>query len=96
MILILLYLSGNFPQLAKPEKELAMANSVTSMGYDYHRLLTFYYKKHCETILNTQKTITMQEKYGKDLLDAINSIPVSKEIADRVPVLLSKGSYLFK
>jgi len=50
-------LSGNFPQLAKPEKELAMANSVIAMGYDYHRLLTFYYKVHCETILNTAKQL---------------------------------------
>jgi len=54
---IVLYLSGNFPQLATPAKELAMAESAIAMGYDYHRLLTFYYKTHCETILNTAKQL---------------------------------------
>jgi len=54
---MILYLSGNFPQLAKPEKELAMAKSVIAMGYDYHRLLTFYYEKHCSTILDTAKQL---------------------------------------
>lgn len=54
---MVLFLSGNFPQLAKPAKELAMAESVIAMGYDYHRLLTFYYLAHCHTILNTAKQL---------------------------------------
>jgi hypothetical protein len=57
VIEIILYLSGNFPQLAKPVKEVAMAESVIAMGYNYHRLMTFYYQKHCETILNTAKQL---------------------------------------
>ena len=54
---MILFLSGNFPQLSKLEKELAMAESVVAMGYDYHRLMTFYYKKNCLTILVVKKNL---------------------------------------
>jgi lipocalin len=50
-----LYLSGNFPQLSKIEKERAMAERIQRLGYDYHRLMTFYYRKDCETILEVAK-----------------------------------------
>jgi hypothetical protein len=52
---MILYLSGNFPQLSDIKKERAMAKRLKSMGIDYHRLLTFYYKKDCETILKVAK-----------------------------------------
>jgi hypothetical protein len=54
---MILYLSGNFPQLSKIEKEQAMADSLVKMGYDYHRLMTFYYQKDCHTILTVKKNL---------------------------------------
>ena len=54
---MILFLSGNFPQLSNIKKEMAMAESVIVMGYDYHRLLTFYYTKDCETILTVKKNL---------------------------------------
>jgi hypothetical protein len=53
-----LYLSGNFPQLAKIEKEQAMAEHTEKDGSGYHRLMTFYYTKHCNTILKVGKNIS--------------------------------------
>jgi len=57
VIKILLYLSGNFPQLSNISKEQAVAESVIAMGYDYHRLMTFYYKDNCNTILLVKKNL---------------------------------------
>jgi hypothetical protein len=57
VIKILLYLSGNFPQLSNINKEQTMAESVIAMGYDYHRLMTFYYIKDCITILTVAKNL---------------------------------------
>lgn len=54
---MILYLSGNFPQLASPEKEFQMAKDNMDNGIPYHRLMTFYYPKHCTTILNTQRRL---------------------------------------
>jgi hypothetical protein len=54
---VILFLSGNFPQLSKPEKEKAMGECIKKMGYDYHRLLTFYYIKDCQTILTVSKEL---------------------------------------
>lgn len=54
---MILYLSGNFPQLSDPVKEKAMAERVIKMGYDYHRLITFYYQKDCNTVVNIAKEL---------------------------------------
>ena len=65
MIKIILYLSGNFPQLSKIEKEQAMAESNQKV-IGYHRLMTFYYQKDCLTILqvaeNIKPKITMKRR----------------------------------
>lgn len=53
---MVLYLSGNFPQLSKVEKELTMAKRIIDMGLEYHRLMTFFYRKDCETILTVRRT----------------------------------------
>jgi hypothetical protein len=50
-----LYLSGNFPQLMNPVKEKAFMESLLKRGYNYNRLITFFYPKHCETILTIIK-----------------------------------------
>lgn len=57
MIIIILYLSGNFPQLSKIEKEQEMAERNQKAGVGYHRLMTFYYQKDCQTILQVAKNI---------------------------------------
>lgn len=54
---MILYLSGNFPQLSKIEKEQVMADRITEMGLEYRRLMTFYYRKDCETILTVKRRL---------------------------------------
>jgi hypothetical protein len=54
---MILYLSGNFPQLSKIEKERDMANFAEEKGSGYHRLMTFYYRKDCETILTVGREL---------------------------------------
>jgi len=56
-----LFLSGNFPLLAKIEKEQAMADRITEMGLSYNRLLTFYYIKDCNTILTVRRRLNESE-----------------------------------
>jgi hypothetical protein len=48
---MIIYLSGNFPQLAKDEKELAFKKDLEERGFNYHRLATFFYPKNCATVL---------------------------------------------
>ena len=64
MSAILLYLSGNFPQLGKIEKEQAMVDRITEMGLSYNRLLTFYYIKDCHTILTVRRNLNESESSG--------------------------------
>lgn len=54
---MILFLSGNFPQLSKIEKEQAMAEHNEKNGSGYHRLMTFYYIKDCTTILTVGKNL---------------------------------------
>jgi hypothetical protein len=53
---MILYLSGNFPQLAKIEKEDAMIEWMREHDYDYHRLITFFYKDDCDRVFQNVKT----------------------------------------
>jgi hypothetical protein len=61
VIIIILYLSGNFHQLSKIEKEKAMAKITEEEGSGYHRLMSFFYKDDCQTILTVGKEI--KEEY---------------------------------
>jgi len=58
---MILYLSGNFPQLSDINKEKAMAKRTEETGSGYHRLMSFYYEKDCKTIL----TVGREIKEGK-------------------------------
>lgn len=49
---MILYLSGNFPQLVSPGKEATFRKELVEEGRDYHRLVTFFYPKHCNTVFN--------------------------------------------
>ena len=64
MIIIILYLSGNFQQLSKFEKELVMAERVTKIGEGYHRLMTFYYLDDCNTILSVKRRLDENRQNG--------------------------------
>ena len=61
---MILYLSGNFPQLCKIGKEQAMADHITGMGLSYNRLMTFFYIRDCRTILNVRRKINESESTG--------------------------------
>lgn len=50
-----IYLAGNFPQLSSPPKEKAMMEEIIAMGYEYNRLITFYYPKYMMTVINLVK-----------------------------------------
>jgi hypothetical protein len=52
---MIVYLSGNFPQLSKIEKERAFKEDLESRGYDYHRLGTAFYPKNLDVILQLKK-----------------------------------------
>lgn len=52
---MILYLSGNFPQLVSPGKESAFRQELFKNNRPYHRLVTFFYPKHCETVFNILK-----------------------------------------
>ncbi len=54
---MILYLSGNFPQLSDPKKERAMADFIGENGLEYRRLITFYYKKDCLTVLKIKEDL---------------------------------------
>ena len=54
---MVIFLSGNFPQLSKIEKERDMAKFCEEKGLGYHRLMTFFYQKDCETILKVGREI---------------------------------------
>jgi len=52
---MILYLSGNFPQLVSPGKEKIFRDNLHGKSKPYHRLVTFYYIKHCQTVLDILK-----------------------------------------
>ena len=52
---MILYLSGNFPQLVSIGKESAFRTDLLSKGHPYHRLVTRFYPKHVDTVLTILK-----------------------------------------
>jgi hypothetical protein len=52
---MIVYLSGNFPQLSKKEKEQAFKDSLEERGFNYHRLATFFYPKAANTVLEIKR-----------------------------------------
>ena len=54
---MVLYLSGNFPQLSDINKERDMAKFCEEKGSGYHRLMTFFYIKDCKTILTVGREL---------------------------------------
>lgn len=52
---MVIYLSGNFPQLSKIEKERAFKKKLEAEGFNYHRLGTFFYPKAMDTVLELKQ-----------------------------------------
>lgn len=48
---MIVYLSGNFPQLSKIEKERKFKEELEKNDVEYHRLVTFFYPKDCNVVL---------------------------------------------
>lgn len=50
-----LFFAGNFPQMKKPELEREMEKRVHLLGFDYKRLISFYYAKDSQTVLDLKE-----------------------------------------
>ena len=51
MIVIILYIAGNFPLLNNPKREKHFKETLISKRRPYHRLVSFYYPKTCNTVI---------------------------------------------
>lgn len=52
---MVIYLAGNFPSLAKEEKEQALFDGIHARGKHYHRLVTYFYPKSCTSVVNIMR-----------------------------------------
>lgn len=50
-----IFWAGNFPQMSKPEDEKEMRDLVFKNGADYRRLVSYYYPKASQTVLDLKK-----------------------------------------
>ncbi len=66
VIVIILYIAGNFPLLNNPKREKHFKEVLISKGRPYHRLVSFYYPKTCKTVLDIKKGDLNGEKERKD------------------------------
>lgn len=48
---MILYLAGSFPHLYSIKKERELMELIEGLGYEYHRLTSFYYPQTCNTLL---------------------------------------------
>lgn len=72
---MIIYLSGNFPQLAVPRKERAFKERLHKNGHPYHRLMTFFYPERCQTMFDIlepekfeHKTLLRRKKTDNETL----------------------------
>ena len=70
VILIRLYLSGNFPSLSNEAEEQKLKQKIEAYGSKYTRLLTFYYKKEAEVGIKVNRKSKLIPKKKKFSLDA--------------------------
>mgnify|MGYP001003138841 CR=1 FL=1 len=52
---MILYLAGNFTLLNNVNREREFKKSIEKRGKEYHRLVTFFYPKNVDTILQIAK-----------------------------------------
>jgi hypothetical protein len=48
---MVIYLAGNFPALSKKENEMVIVNNIKKADANYHRLVTFFYPKYVNTVI---------------------------------------------
>lgn len=60
-----IYFAGNFPLMGNPKKEKEMFDRVVSANNTYGRLITFFYPKYAQTILNIKQELRESKDEGK-------------------------------
>lgn len=50
-----LYAAGNFPQMKNPDLEKRAKKLAEDEGFTYRRLVSFFFKDECETILKIKR-----------------------------------------
>ena len=50
-----IYFAGNFPVMKNPELEKQFRDRVLEIHPEYRRLLSFYYKKDIQNLINIKK-----------------------------------------
>jgi len=50
-----LYLAGNFPVMKDPKKERAFRDKALTITNEYHRLLSYFYKKDIQTVMDMKR-----------------------------------------
>ena len=58
---MVLYLAGNFPLLNDINKEREFMRSIHNRGKPYHRLVSYFYPRTCQTVLQLKR----EENNGK-------------------------------
>jgi hypothetical protein len=96
VIHIILYLAGSFPHLYSIKKEKALRDLIEKSGHEYHRLVSFYYGRTCNTILTLKgERVGMEpvlyKSKGKTGEDYEELVRKSRKQAD---ILLKKFSWL--
>uniref|UniRef100_A0A6M3KNK9 Uncharacterized protein n=1 Tax=viral metagenome TaxID=1070528 RepID=A0A6M3KNK9_9ZZZZ len=54
---MILFIAGNFPQMADPELEEECHDFVVDQLGEYNRLVSFFYKKGTETVMMVKEKI---------------------------------------
>jgi hypothetical protein len=70
VVLIRLFLAGNFPQLSKIEKERKFLTDLLEEGKEYNRLISFYYLDEAEVVLNLAREFSKgKEEYLEEKIE---------------------------
>lgn len=66
IILMILYLAGNFPALSRKDKEQEFVDFIRDYGVPYNRLITYYYPHKCKHVLAINGEIKKTTDYQND------------------------------
>jgi hypothetical protein len=66
---MILYLSGNFPQLSNIKKERIFIERLKKKGETYNRLISFYYREESETVLKLMEEINNPKERETHLVE---------------------------
>lgn len=77
-----LYLAGNFPSLNDPPTERGHKEFVEKQGLEYKRLVSFFFPKHCDTVLSMKEERCGNCAHAEEALCYEIQPPNSSEISD--------------